>query len=273
MKNTKLQTLLITLFGWAIALLVFFPIFWMFLTSFKTEEMAISTPPQFFFTPTLEGYREIMSRVNYMHHMGNSVIIAFGATLLSIAISVPSSYSMALYPTRRTQDILLWMMSTKMMPTVIVLLPVYVVFQKFSWLDNIPAMILVYTLMNLPITIWLIYSYFKDLPTEVLEAGRLDGMTLFQEIRYLILPMSLPGLASTALLSIILCWNEAFWSLNLTTTNAAPLTQLIATFSSPEGLFWAKLSAASVLSVAPIMVLGWFSQKQLVRGLTFGAVK
>ena len=127
--------------------------------------------------------------------------------------------------------------------------------------------------MNLPITIWLIYSYFKDLPTEVLEAGRLDGMTLFQEIRYLILPMSLPGLASTALLSIILCWNEAFWSLNLTTTNAAPLTQLIATFSSPEGLFWAKLSAASVLSVAPIMVLGWFSQKQLVRGLTFGAVK
>ena len=273
MKNSALQTWFITIAGWGIALLVFFPIFWMFLTSFKTEEMAISTPPQWFFEPTLQGYRDIMARVNYMGHMGNSILISFGATLLAILISVPAAYSMALHPTRRTQDVLLWMMSTKMMPSVSVLLPIYVVFQKFSWLDNSVAMIVIYTLMNLPITVWLIYSYFKDLPTEVMEAGRLDGMTLWQEIRYLILPMSLPGLASTALLSIILCWNEAFWSLNLTTVKAAPLTQLIATFSSPEGLFWAKLSAASVLSIAPIMVLGWFSQKQLVRGLTFGAVK
>lgn len=273
MKNSTLHTWLLGILGWAIALLIFLPIFWMFLTSLKTEEMAISTPPLLFFEPTLQGYRDIMSRVNYMAHMGNSVLISFGATLLSIIISVPAVYSMALHPTRRTQDLLLWMMSTKMMPSVSVLLPIYVVFTQFGWLDSRIAMIVVYTLMNLPITVWLIYSYFKDLPTEVMEAGRLDGMTLWQEIRYLILPMSLPGLASTALLSIILCWNEAFWSLNLTTTTAAPLTQLIATFSSPEGLFWAKLSAASVLSVMPIMILGWFSQKQLVRGLTFGAVK
>lgn len=273
MKNSKNQTLLITIIGWLIAALVFFPIFWMFLTSFKTEEMAISTPPLFFFTPTFEGYHSIMERVNYLSHMWNSILIAGGATLLAIAVSVPAAYAMAFYPTKRTQDILLWMMSTKMMPAVSVLLPIYVIFQKFSLLDNAAAMIVIYALMNMPITVWLIYSYFKDLPTEVMEAGRLDGMTLWQEIRFLVLPMSLPGLASTGLLSIILCWNEAFWSLNLTTTNAAPLTQLIATFSSPEGLFWAKLSAASVLSVAPIMVLGWFSQKQLVRGLTFGAVK
>jgi sorbitol/mannitol transport system permease protein len=273
MKNSKNQTILITTVGWAIALLIFFPIFWMFLTSFKTEEMAISSPPLWIFEPTLQGYRDIMSRVNYLSHMWNSIFIAGGASLLSILISVPAAYAMAFYPTKRTQDILLWMMSTKMMPAVSVLLPVYVIFQKLEIIDNALAMIVIYTLMNLPITIWLIYSYFKDLPTEVMEAGRLDGMTLFQEIRFLVLPMSLPGLASTGLLSIVLCWNEAFWSLNLTTTNAAPLTQLIATFSSPEGLFWAKLSAASVLSVAPIMVLGWFSQKQLVRGLTFGAVK
>lgn len=273
MKNSKNQTTLITIVGWGIALLVFFPIFWMFLTSFKTEEMAISSPPLWFFEPTLQGYRDIMSRVNYLSHMWNSILIAFGATLLSIAISVPAAYAMAFYPGKRTQDLLLWMMSTKMMPAVSVLLPIYVIFQKFSLLDNAFAMIIIYSLMNLPITVWLIYSYFKDLPIEVMEAGRLDGMTLFQEIRHLVLPMSLPGLASTGLLSVILCWNEAFWSLNLTTVNAAPLTQLIATFSSPEGLFWAKLSAASVLSVAPIMVLGWFSQKQLVRGLTFGAVK
>lgn len=273
MKHATRAQVLLSLLGWAIALLVFFPIFWMLLTSFKTEEMAISTPPLWWFEPTLQGYFDIMARVNYLKHMGNSVLISVGATLLAIAVSIPAAYSMALHPTKRTPGILLWMMSTKMMPSVSVLLPIYVIFQKFAWLDNAPAMMVIYALMNLPITVWLVYTYFKDLPTEVMEAGRLDGMNLWQEIRYLIIPMSLPGLVSTALLSIILCWNEAFWSLNLTTVSAAPLTQLIATFSSPEGLFWAKLSAASMLSVAPIMVLGWFSQKQLVRGLTFGAVK
>lgn len=271
--SKKLSRWLVAVLGWAVALAVFFPIFWMVLTSFKTENMAISSPPLWFFQPTLQGYRDIMARVNYPVYMWNSVVISFGATVLAIAVSIPAAYALAFYPGKRTQDILLWMMSTKMMPAVSVLLPIYVIFQKLGLLDNALAMMVIYALMNIPITVWLIYSYFKDLPLEVMEAGRLDGMSLLQEIRYLILPMSLPGLASTALLSIILCWNEAFWSLNLTTTAAAPLTQLIATFSSPEGLFWAKLSAASVLSVAPILVLGWFSQKQLVRGLTFGAVK
>lgn len=273
MKPSAAHSVAISVLGWGIALLIFFPIFWMLLTSFKTEEMAISTPPLWWFKPTLQGYFDIMARVNYLNHMGNSVLISVGATVLAIMASIPAAYSMAMHPTERTPNILLWMMSTKMMPSVSVLLPIYVIFQQFSWLDNAVAMMVVYALMNLPITVWLIYTYFKDLPTEVMEAGRLDGMNLWQEIRFLIIPMSLPGLASTALLSIILCWNEAFWSLNLTTVRAAPLTQLIATFSSPEGLFWAKLSAASILSIAPIMVLGWFSQKQLVRGLTFGAVK
>jgi sorbitol/mannitol transport system permease protein len=119
----------------------------------------------------------------------------------------------------------------------------------------------------------MIFTFFKEVPSEILEAARLDGAGPKHEFRYLLLPLSLPGLTSTALLTVILAWNEAFWSLNLTAAHAAPLTAFIASFSSPEGLFWAKLSAASTMAIAPIVVLGWMSQRQLVRGLTFGAIK
>jgi sorbitol/mannitol transport system permease protein len=129
------------------------------------------------------------------------------------------------------------------------------------------------TLINLPIIVWMLYTYFKEIPGDILEAARMDGASLGKEIVFVLAPMAVPGIASTILLNIILAWNEAFWTLNLTAANAAPLTAFIASYSSPEGLFWAKLSAASTLAIAPILVLGWFSQRQLVRGLTFGAVK
>jgi sorbitol/mannitol transport system permease protein len=180
---------------------------------------------------------------------------------------------MAFFPTKRTKGTLLWMLSTKMMPPVGVLVPMYLLYRDFGLLDTKTGLIIVYTLMNLPIVIWMLYTFFKEVPGEILEAGRMDGARARQEVTELLLPLALPGIASTALLSIILCWNEAFWSLNLSAHNAAPLTAFIASFSSPEGLFWAKLSAASTLAIAPILVFGWMSQRQLVRGLTFGAVK
>jgi len=169
--------------------------------------------------------------------------------------------------------VLLWMLSTKMMPAVGVLLPVYLLAKTAGLLDSITALVIVYTLANLPIAVWMVFTYCNDVPREILEAARMDGANLWQELVYVLLPTMLPGLASTALLLLILSWNEAFWSLNLTSIDAAPLTVFIASYSNPEGLFWAKLSAASVLAIAPILVLGWLAQRQLVRGLTFGAVK
>jgi sorbitol/mannitol transport system permease protein len=154
-----------------------------------------------------------------------------------------------------------------------VLVPIYLIFKQCGLLDNIFGLIIIYTLMNLPIAVWMSYTYFCEIPAAILEAGRIDGATLWQEIWHLLRPMTLPGLSSTGLILIIFAWNEAFWSINLTGANAAPLTAFIASYSSPEGLFFAKLSAASLLAVAPIMVLGWLTQKQLVQGLTFGAVK
>jgi sorbitol/mannitol transport system permease protein len=267
------ERLVLTVVGWLAAGLIFFPIFWMILTSFKTEVEAVATPPKLFFTPTLENYITVRERADYVHFAINSIVISVGATLLATLIAVPAAYAMAFFPGKRTKDLLLWMLSTKMMPAVGVLIPIYLLFRDTGAIDTRWGLIVVYTLMNLPIVVWMLYTFFKEVPKDILEAGRMDGAKPKQEVWMLLLPLSLPGIASTALLSIILCWNEAFWSLNLTTSEAAPLTTFIASFSAPEGLFWAKLSAASTIAIAPILVFGWMSQRQLVRGLTFGAVK
>ncbi len=259
--------------AWVVALVVFFPVLWMVLTSFKTELSAFSMPPRLFFKPTLENYREIMERADYPHYAWNSVVTSGGATLLGMLLAVPAAYAFAFHPGKRTQGTLMWMLSTKMLPGVGVLVPIYLLARDAGLLDARSLLVVVFAMVNLPIMVWMVYTYFRDIPRDILEAARIDGATSVQEIFRVLLPVSRGGLASTALLSLILSWNEAFWSLNLTTTNAAPLSALVASFSSPEGLFWAKLSAVSTLACAPILVVGWVSQKQLVRGLTFGAVK
>ena len=263
-----------TALAWAIGLLIFFPILWTILTSFKTEGQAIADPPIFLmFDWTLENYAIVQERSDYLKFLTNSVIIAGGSTLLGILVAVPAAWSMAFVPSKRTKDILLWMLSTKMLPAVGVLYPIYLIFIEFGLLDTKIGLVLVLMLMTLPIIVWMLYTYFKEIPSEILEAARMDGASLRSEILYVLTPMAIPGIASTILLNFILAWNEAFWTLNLTASKAAPLTAFIASYSSPEGLFYAKLSAASTMAIAPILILGWFSQKQLVRGLTFGAVK
>src|SRR6516225_1931937 len=211
--------------GWIVAVIIFFPIFWMIITAFKTEQGAYS--PDLIFLPTLESFKDVFARSNYLAFMLNSIIISIGSTLVCFLFAIPAAYSMSFFPTPKTQPRLLWML----------------------------------------------YTYFCEIPGAILEAGRIDGANLWEELWHLLRPMALPGLSSTGLILVIFAWNEAFWSLNLTSAKAAPLTVFIASYSSPEGLFWAKLSAASLLAVAPIMVLGWMTQKQLVKGLTFGAVK
>src|SRR6476660_3505856 len=260
--------------GWIVGFLIFFPILWMVLTSFKTELEAFSTPPKFlFFHWTLENFGIVQECSNYLRFAANSIILSLGSTLLGLLFAVPAAWAMAFAPGKRTKDVLLWMLSTKMMPPVGALIPIYLLFKNTGLLDTRGGLIAVEFLINLPIIVWMLFTYFKEIPGEILEAARMDGATLWREIVYVLTPMAIPGIASTLLLNVILAWNEAFWTLNLTTTNAAPLTAFIASYSSPEGLFWAKLSAASTMAIAPILILGWFSQRQLVRGLTFGAVK
>ncbi|CAA6827321.1 MAG: Various polyols ABC transporter, permease component 2 [uncultured Thiotrichaceae bacterium] len=268
------RTLVIrTIASWALALLVFFPILFMLVTSFKTELQAIAVPSLWLFEPTLENYTEVQERSDYMHFAWNSIITSVMSTILGLLIAVPAAYSFAFSPTKHSKDIMMWMLSTKMMPAVGALIPIYVICQKFGLLDSLFALTVIFTMINLPIMVWMLYSNFKDIPYEILEAARMDGATLWDEFRQVIFPLSMGGIAATGLLCLVLSWNEAFWVLNLTSANAGTLASLVASYSSPEGLFWAKLSAVSVLAIGPIVVFGWFSQKQLVQGLTFGAVK
>ncbi|ESS14711.1 L-arabinose transport system permease protein AraQ [Betaproteobacteria bacterium MOLA814] len=262
-----------TLIAWSVTLILFFPLGWMALTAFKTELQAIAVPPLMLFEPTLENFAIVQERSDYMHYALNSLITSVSATILGLAIAAPAAYAMAFYPSKATKDVLMWMLSTKMMPAVGALMPIYVLAQASNLLDSLFTLTVIFTLSTLPIMVWMLYAVFKDIPKEILDAARMDGASLWQEARMVLLPLAMGGIASTGLLCLVLSWNEAFWSLTLTAAKAGTLAALIAQYSSPEGLFWAKLSAASLLAIAPIVVFGWFSQKQLVQGLTFGAVK
>jgi sorbitol/mannitol transport system permease protein len=274
LKQTMSRRVGVTAAAWLVGFLIFFPILWMFLTSFKTEGDAYAIPPKFlFFHWTTENYVEVQSRVDYFLHAFNSIILSVGANVVGLLFAVPAAWSMSFAPTKRTKDLLMWMLSTKMMPGAGVFMAIYFLFLQAHLLDSRWGVGFLLMMANLPIVVWMLYTYFKEIPVDILEAARMDGASLANEIIYVLTPMAIPGIASTMLLAIILSWNEAFWTLNLTNVNAAPLTNMIASFSSPEGDFWALLSAASVLAIAPILILGWFSQRQLVRGLTFGAVK
>ena len=260
-------------FAWIVALLFFFPIFWMVLTSFKTDADAVKPEFLFFFTPTLDNYLNMTENYDYWRFATNSVITSVFATIFALAVGIPCAYAMAFNPSRGTKDILMWMLSTKMLPAAAVLYPMTFLTKSVGLFDTHFIIIVVLMLINLPIVVWMLFTYFKEIPKEIIEAGQMDGVNTLGEIKEILIPLAWGGIASTALLCFIFCWNEAYWTVRLTTTDAATLSKLIEGNRAPEGLFFGRLSAVSAAAVGPIVVLGWFCQKQLVQGLTFGAVK
>lgn len=272
-QTSKFGTFGRPVLAWGIGLLFFFPIFWMVLTSFKTDADAVKPEFLFSFTPTLENYVNMTKNYDYWHFARNSVITAVAATLFTLFVGVPAAYAMAFNPGRRTKDVLMWMLSTKMLPAAAVLYPMIFLAKGIGLYDTHILIITVLCLINLPIAIWMLFTYFKEIPKDIIEAGKMDGVNLWGEIREILIPLAWGGIAATALLVFIFCWNEAYWTVRLTTIDAATLSKLIEGNRAPEGLFFGRLSAVSTAAVGPIVVLGWFCQKQLVQGLTFGAVK
>ena len=256
-----------------LALVFFFPIFWMFLTSFKTEVDAFVFPPLLTFQPTLDNYRIALLESKYFEQLWNTVVITGLSTLVALLLGVPAAYSLAFYPSKRSEFTLMWMMSTRMLPPVGIIIPLYVIFRSLSLFDTHGGMIILFTAMNLPLVVWMMHSFLSDVPYEILEAARIDGVNLWQVFRSVILPLALPGLMATILLCFIFTWNEFFLAFNMTITKAAPLSVFIASFKTSEGLFWAKMSAAATITALPVVIAGWAAQHQLVRGLTAGAVK
>lgn len=273
MTREKLSGHLLSGLTIVLALVIFFPIFWMVLTSFKTEAAAFTFPPLLVFQPTLDNYRIALVQSPYFQDLANTVIITVFSTLVALLLGVPTAYSIAFYPNKRSNFTLLWLMSTRMLPPVGVIIPLYVIFKSLGWFDTHLGLILLYTSLNIPLVVWMMNSFLADLPYEIMEAARIDGVTLWQEFRQIILPLALPGLMATVLLCFIFTWNEFFLAFNLTVTKAAPLSVFIASFKTSEGLFWAKMSAAATITALPVVLAGWVAQHQLVRGLTAGAVK
>ncbi|MEM8655794.1 MAG: carbohydrate ABC transporter permease [Pseudomonadota bacterium] len=272
-NDTKFSIYGRPILAWVVGLLFFFPIFWLVFTSFKTDADAVKPEHLLFFTPTLDNYLNMTENYDYWRFATNSIITSVFATVFALAVGIPCAYAMAFNPTRATKDVLMWMLSTKMLPAAAVLYPMTFLTKSLGLFDTHFMVIVVLMLINLPIVIWMLFTYFKEIPKEIIEAGQMDGVNTWGEIREILIPLAWGGIASTALLCFIFCWNEAYWTVRLTTTEAATLSKLIEGNRAPEGLFFGRLSAVSAAAVGPIVVLGWFCQKQLVQGLTFGAVK
>ena len=258
--------------AWIVALIVFFPILYMFLTGFKTENAAVELPPKLIFGPTLENYRAIF-RVDFLPFFRNSLIASLVSTALVMLLGVPAAYALALRPPEKWKDILFFFISTKFLPSAGVIVPLYIIFRDAGLLGTLQGLIILYTAMNLPISIWMMRSFFEEIPRDVLDAARVDGAGLFREMTQIVLPMVIPGLVATTFLAIIFAWNEFFFAVSLAVVGSATVPIFMVRFVTSEGLFWAKLSASSTMAVLPIVLLGWVAQRQLVRGLSMGAVK
>ncbi len=258
--------------AWIAGIVFFFPVLWMFLTGFKQEAQASTDPPTFLFTPTFEQYEAILAR-DFAPYFINSLSASVMSTLFVIVLATPAAYALSLARIPKWRDSLFFFISTRMMPAVAIILPLYLIAKNIGMLDNVTFLALMYTAMNLPIAVWMIRSFLLELPKEVLEASRMDGAGLWTEIRAIILPMIAPGLAATALICFIFAWNEFFFAVSLTATQAATVPVFLVGFITSEGLFWARLSAASTMAALPVILAGWIAQKWLVRGLSLGAVK
>ncbi|HJY96945.1 MAG TPA: carbohydrate ABC transporter permease, partial [Streptosporangiaceae bacterium] len=257
--------------AWVAGIAFFLPVLWMVLTAFKPESAAETWPPKFIFSPTLAEFRLVFA--GWGPYVTHSVIATVVSTVLVIVLGVPAAYALAIHPVKRWQDGLFFFISTKMLPIVAAIGPLYVIALKTHLLDTIWLLIILYTAMNLPLAIWLIRSFMLEVPGEMLEAAELDGAGRVRQMGEVIMPVISPGLVSTALICVIFAWNELFLALNLTTTNAATLPMFLISSVPQEGLYIAHLSAAATLASVPVIIVGWIAQRSLVRGLSMGAIK
>ncbi len=259
------------LLAWVVGIGFFLPVLWMVITAFKPESAAETWPPRFTFSPTLAEFRLVFSGMGpFLTH---SVIATVGSTILVLVLGVPASYALSVHPVKHWRDGLFFFISTKMLPIVAVIGPLYVIALKAGLLDSLWLLIILYTAMNLPLAIWMIRSFMLEVPRELLEAARLDGAGRIREMTGVILPVISPGLVSTALICMIFAWNELFLALNLTTVNAATMPMYLISSVPQEGLYIAHLAAAATIASIPVILVGWLAQRSLVRGLSMGAIK
>jgi sorbitol/mannitol transport system permease protein len=258
--------------GWLVVFIFFFPVLWMWLESLKTEPQAASSPPTILFAPTLAEFQEVLSG-DFPPFFINSAIASIGSTLLVLILALPAAYALAIRPVKRTRDVLFFFISTRFLPFAASLVPLYLLARDLHLLDNIFALVLIYTTINLPLGVWLLRSFLLEIPNDLFEAARVDGAGFIRELTRIVVPLIAPGIAATSLICLIFSWNEFFYAVNFTSSVAATAPIFLVGFISGRGLFYAKLAAAATLASLPVLLAGWIAQKQLIRGLTMGAVK
>ncbi len=261
---------------WLVAALFFFPVFWMLLNSFKTE-LAANTKPVLFFEPTLDRWQaateSIPGLLSFSEAFYNSFLVVIVSTLLVLLLAIPAAYSLAIYPIKNWRDALFFFISTKFLPVVAAILPLWYISKQLGLLNTHLVLIILYTAMNLPLAVWMLNSFFREVPRELIEAAQMDGTGLFGQIKDVMLPIVAPGIAATALLCFIFAWNEFFLAVQLNPVEGSTVPVWVSTNVTTRGQFMAKLSAASTLAVHPVVIAGWIAQKRMIRGLSMGAIK
>jgi sorbitol/mannitol transport system permease protein len=264
------------LLAWVLGLIFFFPVFWMVLNSFKTESDA-NTSPKLFFHPTLDRYHDVTQSAGGVLSAGqaftNSAVIVLISTLIVLALAIPAAYALAIRPVHKWRDVLFFFISTKFLPVVAAILPLWILARNFGLLNTRTVLVILYTGMNLPLAVWMLRSFFQEIPRELIEAAEIDGASLRGQLTSIILPMAAPGIAATALLCVVFAWNEFFYAVQLNPVSGSTVPIWVTGNVSTRGDFLAKLSAASVLACLPVVIAGWLAQKRMIRGLAMGAIK
>ena len=258
--------------AWVVTLLFFTPVAWMVLTSLHQEADAATNPPSIFAPITFSNYGQIFDR-GVAPFLLNSAFASIVSTLLVLVLAVPAAYALSIKPVVKWTDVMFFFLSTKFLPPIAALLPIYLIVKKAGMLDNIWTLVILYTSMNLPIAVWMMRSFLAEVPVEMLEAASLDGAGLIRTLRSVVVPVVLPGIAATSLICFIFSWNELLFARVLTATVAQTAPVYLTGFVTSQGLFLAKVCAAAVAVSLPVIVAGFAAQDKLVQGLSMGAVK
>jgi sorbitol/mannitol transport system permease protein len=275
-KRSRRTGVVLGIVAWLVGIIFVLPVLWMALTSLHSESDAATNPPKFDAPLTLDGYREFFGAstgASPWPYLINSATASIGSTIIVLLLATPAAYALAIKPVRKWTDVLFFFLSTKMLPAVAGLLPIYLVAQKIGMLDNIWLMVILYTSMNLPIAVWMMQSFLAEVPRPVLEAAELDGAGLLTIMRRVIVPVSAPGIAATALICFIFSWNEMLFARVLTGVVAGTAPVFLTSFVTSQGLFLAKVCAAATAISLPVLAAGFAAQDKLVQGLSLGAVK
>lgn len=263
---------LLTIATWVLVIIFIFPVFWTILNGFKSEFDATANPPKFLFSPDLAGY-ELVAQRGMLAYLWNSVVASIGSTVVVMLLSIPAAYALSVREIKQSQNTLFFLISTRFLPVAAGILPLYLILKNLGFLDNVWALAIIYAAINIPLAIWMLRSFFMEIPKEVTEAARIDGAGIIRELVRIVVPITIPGIVAAALICFIFAWNEYFIATLVTGATAKTTPPFLASFVDGRGFFLAVLSSAATLAALPVVVVGWLAQKHLVRGLSLGAIK